>query len=226
MPRQQADIYAYLPYFPIPGWIGILLLAILVIPSQLAGAQQIATRNGEIVIEPSGALWLTGSASIVDYRCYAESLDGSGIIENIAQPTQNIQGHGDVHIKVTIPVKALECGKKKMNQDMYEALKADDHPKITFRLLKADLLNKSTHPDSVGWMKIRAHGLLTIAGVTDTTDLVVHGQVIGQNRFRVKGMKPLNMDTFNIKPPTALFGLIKADEELSVHFDVSVLLKD
>jgi len=227
MPRHTADTQHSPPKSPNPGWIGILILIfILAIPDQQAGAQQTASRDGHIEIEPSAALWLEGSASIVDYRCYARSLEGAGIIQNIAQPTQNIQGHGDVHIKVTVPVKALECGKKKMNRDMYEALKADEHPRISYRLLEADLLNRSSNPDSTGWMKIKTVGLLTIAGVTDTTELVVDGQVVGRDRFRVKGTKPLNMHTFDIKPPTALFGLIKADERLTVHFDVSVLLKD
>ena len=202
------------------------MLIILGIPTQHAGAQQTASREGRIEIEPSAALWLEGSASVVDYRCYAQNLEGAGIIENIAQPTQNIRGRGGVKLKVTIPVKALECGKKKMNRDMYEALKADRHPQITYRLVKAELLNKSAHPDSSGWMNIQTRGLLTIAGVTDTTGLVVHGQQISRNRFRVKGEKELNMHTFDIKPPTALFGLIKADERLTVHFDVSVLLDD
>lgn len=234
MPRQPA-IHSYLPYSLIPGWICLLLVFFLGIPSQQAGAQQSPSNSspsqgdytgGQIAIEPTGALWLEGSASIVDYRCYAQSLAGNGRIENRTQPTQNIQGNGDVEIRVTIPVKTLECGKKKMNRDMYNALKADKHPQISYRLLDAELLSESTHPDSVGWMKIQAKGMLTIAGVTDTTNLIVQGQLIGEDRFRVKGVKPLNMHDFEIEPPTALMGLIKANEELTVHFDVSVQLKD
>jgi hypothetical protein len=32
------------------------------------------------------------------------------------------------------------------------------------------------------------------------------------------------MDTFEIKPPSAMFGLIRADKDLRVHFDVTVTL--
>lgn len=203
-----------------------LLIAIWGCALQLAGAQEISpiSDTGNIEIEPTGALWLEGSASVVDYRCYAESLAGSGKIENTTQPTQNVKGEGDVKVRVTIPVKALECGKSKMNRDLYNALKAEKHPRISYELLQADLLSQSTNPDSLGWMKIKTKGLLTIAGVTDTTDLVVEGQLVGQDRFRVKGVKPLNMHDFNIDPPTALMGLIKVNEKLTVHFDVSVHL--
>ncbi|MFH5832113.1 YceI family protein [Halalkalibaculum sp. DA384] len=206
--------------------LSVALLAVWGLSLQLAGAQEIspAYEAGNIEIEPTGALWLEGSASVVDYRCYAESLAGSGEIENTTEPTKNVQGQGDVKVKVTIPVKALECGKSKMNRDLYEALKAEEHPSITYQLLQATLLSESTHPDSAGWMKIQTEGLLTIAGVTDTTSLVVEGQLVGQERFRVKGVKPLNMHDFDIEPPTALMGLIKANEKLTVHFDVSVHL--
>ncbi|MDZ7692194.1 MAG: YceI family protein [Balneolaceae bacterium] len=209
--------------------LAIAINFILGLPAQQAGAQELSNATaggGNIEIAPQGALWLEGSASVVDYRCYAQKLAGNGAIENTSQPTQNVQGDGDVKVRVTIPVKALECGKRKMNQDLYNALKAKKYPQISYELLEAELLNQSSHPDSVGWMKIKTNGLLTIAGVTNKTSLVVEGQQIGDSRFRVKGIKPLNMHDFDIEPPTALMGLIKASEKLTVHFDVSVLLDE
>lgn len=227
MPRQQTDITSQIGYSQFPGRIIVLLMILLGIFFHRAGAQHSIGQSGEIEIEPTGALWLEGKASIVDYRCYADKLDGAGIIGNTADPTQSIRGEGEVDIKVTIPVKALQCGKRKMNQDMYEALKADKYPEISYLLLEAKLLHEGTNGvhASGTWMKIRARGLLTIAGVTDTTDFLVAGQLVGENRFRVKGSKQLNMHDFNIEPPTALLGLIKANEKLTVHFDVSVHLK-
>lgn len=194
---------------------------------QQAGAQDVSPVSataGNIQIASNGALWLEGSASVVDYRCYAERLAGNGNIENTTQPTENLKGEDNVKVRVTIPVQALECGKSKMNRDLYNALKAEQHPRISYELLNAELMEQSTHPDSTGWMKISAKGLLTIAGVTDTTNLIVHGQLIGSDQFRVQGVKPINMRDFNIDPPTALMGLIKVNEKLSVHFDVSVYL--
>ncbi len=226
---KAADALTPLPISSFNGWTGGLILVVLWgMALQPARAQELTTvaDAGNIELESTGALWLEGSASVVDYRCYAESLAGSGKIENTAEPTENVKGDGEVSVRVTIPVKALECGKRKMNRDLYEALKVDKHPDISYRLLKADFLNQSAHPDSAGWMKIKTKGLLTIAGVTDTTDLVVNGQLVGSNRFRVKGVKPLNMHDYNIEPPTALMGLIKVNEKLTVHFDVSVRLNN
>lgn len=206
-------------------WYIIAVIALLSVSPGVSYGQEMY-HSGNIEIVPSGALWLEGSASIVDYRCYAERLDGTGVIANSTHPELNIQGEGDVALQVTLPIRSLECGKEKMNRDMYEALQANRHPNITYRLLDAEMLNEISNPDSVGWMNIGARGLLTVAGVTDTTEMILQGQPIGQSRFRIKGSFPLNMRDFNIKPPTALLGLIRASEELIVHFDVSVFLND
>lgn len=193
-----------------------------------AGAQ--ITPNGAIEIEPGGKLWIEGSASIVDYTCSAERLSGNGNIENTTQPRQNVNGQGAVSIEVTIPVRSLECGKQAMNNDMYKALKANEHRSIRYQLLSAslvDTLNVNTATEEEeAWMNIKTTGVLEIAGAEDTTEVFVQGQLINENRFRVKGDKQISMKTYDIQPPTAMFGLIKARSELTVYFDVTVRLKN
>lgn len=184
--------------------------------------------QGAIEIEPGGKLWIEGSASIVNYSCEAEHLSGNGNIENTENPQENVKGHGAVSVSVEVPVHSLECGKRGMNKDMYEALKADQFKNISYQLLTADLSDSlSTISDEEGeWMNIKTIGILEIAGVKDTTEVYVKGRVLGEERFRVKGNKQINMKTYNIKPPTALLGLIKASNDLTVYFDVTVRLKN
>lgn len=197
----------------------LLLVAVL-----SAGAQ---TGGGAIEIEEDGRLWIEGSASVVDYTCRAEQLSGNGTIENTANPQQNVQGDGQVAVTVRIPVKSLECGKKKMNRDMYGALKADEFDNISYHLLQAEMMNDASS-DSIDedWMNIRTRGILEIAGETDTTEVLVEGKLIDQNRFQVRGSNSIDMKNFDIKPPTAMFGLIKADNTLTVRFDVTVRLSN
>lgn len=199
-----------------------------------AGAQ--ISTPGSIEIEEGGRVWIEGSASVVNYTCRAERLSGNGTIENAQNPQQNVTGDGSVVIQVGIPVKALECGKKAMNNDMYEALKAEQYESIYYRLLSATLNESTTasintegvdqQNDDDDWMQIRTRGMLEIAGVADTTTVDVEGKLLSEGRFRVRGSKKIDMRTHDIKPPTALMGLIKASNELTVHFDVTVRLKD
>jgi hypothetical protein len=200
----------------------------MLMASALTAEAQVAN-PGSIEIEEGGQLWIEGSASVVNYKCRAEKLSGNGTIENTSEPEQNVTGDGSVYVQVSIPVQSLNCGKKAMNKDMYEALKAEKHEAIYYRLLSGSL------KDSIGiseedalqeeWMQIRTRGLLEIAGVADTAIVDVRGKLLDEDQFRVRGRKKINMDTYNIKPPTALMGLIKASNELTVHFDVTVKLK-
>ncbi|MDR8391444.1 hypothetical protein NC796_09860 [Aliifodinibius sp. S!AR15-10] len=183
--------------------------------------------QGVIEIEQGGKLWIEGSASIVDYRCQAERLSGNGTIENTGNPQENVKGHGAVTISVSIPVYSLECGRKAMNNDMYKALKAGEYPSISYKLLHAILVDSTTSSidQKNDWMSIKTTGVLEIAGIQDTTQVYVKGKLLSDDRFRVKGSKQISMKTYDIKPPTALLGLIKASNKLTVYFDVTVRLK-
>lgn len=213
-------------------WVSLLvLISILAMNPFPAGAQLSPTPAGSIEIEEGGELWIEGSASIVDYKCNAEQLSGNGNIENTATPRENVKKHGAVTITVSIPVSSLECGKRGMNKDMYEALKAEKYSHISYELLDAVLAEEDSaataNRESEGnWMNIKTTGVLEIAGVKDTTVVYVRGQVLNHDRFKVKGSKQINMETYDIKPPTALMGLIRASSELTVHFNVTVRLSE
>lgn len=207
-------------------WWGVFSIALLIFfgtHTSPSGAQSVW---GNISIEEGGQLWIEGSAGIISYQCKAEKLSGAGEIENTENPQSTVKGHGDVHISVALPVKSLNCGKRAMNQDMYEALKAEQFPTIRYQLLEAKLNKEIEAVDTTSsWMNIRTVGIMEIAGVQDTTSMDVQGKVLSDSLFQVKGSKKIHMDTYKIEPPRAMLGLIKADEELTVHFDVTVRLQ-
>lgn len=178
---------------------------------------------GNISIEEGAQVWIQGSAGMIKYKCRAEELSGAGKIVNTNDPQLTVQGQGDVNISVTLPVQSLNCGKRAMNKDMYEALKSNAFPNIRYQLLEAKLDEEQTDTPS-NWMNIRTRGIMEIAGVEDTTEIYVQGKALNRNQFQVKGSKQIHMDTYNIDPPSAMFGLIRADKELTVHFDVTVNL--
>lgn len=213
---------------PAGWWLHLLLFSVFIFTfSPTAIAQSVISSPGTIEIEEGGQLWVEGSASIVDYRCSADKPSGQGKIENTQEPQDNVKnGEGAVSITVSIPVDALSCGKKAMDNDLYKALKIDKHPNIFYKLLEANLSESAPYVYDVEgeWMNIETRGVLEIAGVKDTTTVTVQGKLLENSRFRVKGSKEVNMDTFNIDPPTAMLGLIKADKELAVFFDVTVKL--
>lgn len=206
-------------------WPSLLFLTLLIPflnPSQ-SGAQSLSSN---LHIEEGAQLWIEGSASRIGFNCEAQQFSGVGEIENTEHPEATVQGQGTVSITITLPVNALDCGKRAMNKDMYEALKAEQHSNIRYQLLEATMVERDEIPSdsSSEWMNIRTRGIMEIAGKQDTTTFNVQGRLLNDQRFRVKGTKPIHMDTYSIDPPRAMFGLIKADKNLTVHFDVIVRL--
>lgn len=204
--------------------IFILVMPVMLLIPSMSGAQS----SGDITILKGGSIWIEGTAGPVDFSCRAEQLSGKGKIKTPQNPRATLSEDGSLNITVALPVKSLNCGKRAMNRDMYGALKAEDHPVINYRVLEASLNNES--PDSLSgegvWMSIRTRGVMEIAGVEDTTTVTVLGKILEGNQFRVKGVKEIHMDTFNIDPPSKMFGLVRASKDLIVHFDVTVALND
>ena len=206
-------------------WQFLLLLTPLIILTNISqsGAQSYLLDN--VTIEKGGKVWIEGEAGMISYQCNAENLSGVGRINNTTNSMSGIsQQDSEIEISVSLPVQALSCGKRAMDKDMYEALKSDNYPNISYKLLSAELTNESS--DTTEWMDIHTRGIMEIAGVQDTTSFLVQGKLINDNRFQVRGSKQIHMDTYNIERPTAMLGLIKASKDLSVHFDVTVQLED
>lgn len=197
-----------------------IALCIIVMGSELSGAQS-SSMPGNITIAEGGKVWIDGSAGPVNFQCNAERLSGAGEIQSTSNPQATVQGENQVTISVKLPVKALNCGKRAMNKDMYEALKAQQFPTISYQVLEASLVSPNNDSLSMGWMNIRTRGVMEIAGITDTTTVIAKGKVNGENKFHVKGSKDIHMDTYNIDPPSKMFGLIRASKDLTVHFDVN-----
>lgn len=202
------------------GFFGVLLLCLLTL-SLDAGAQQGPDSELRLIAQPGSRLWITGTTSVSEYACAANEIGGYAFVDRGTTQNLDSRRQGSAQVEVEVKVDQLDCGKRRMNHDMYNALKAKQHPNIRYELLNASIADSSV-ADSTEWYKINTLGVLEIAGVRDTLSMAVNGRLTDNNTFRIQGEKPLNMNTFNIKPPTALLGLIRADERLVVHFDLIV----
>ena len=100
-----------------------------------------------------------------------------------------------------------------MNNKTYKALKADVNPQITF-LLDA--------PVTVSFRKrekpIALAGHLTLAGVTRPVALLVDYFQVTADTMRFEGKQMINMTDFGVKPPSALFGTLKAGPGITIYF--------
>jgi len=166
--------------------------------------------------EEVSRLWIKGSSNVNTFDCIAHKYDGEAMVKdsiNYNSPEQ--KQDQEVSVEVVFDVESFDCGKRKINNDMKDALKADRYPNIRFVYKKAE--SDPNLPDN----NFIIHGNLTLAGVTREISFIAEGGVSENGEMRVRGNKKIFMTDFGIEPPTGLFGLIKADDELTVHFDLT-----
>ncbi len=171
-------------------------------------------------LERGSRIWINGSATLGSYECKTVAVFGTGDVDSseISNSDNSSIGRPKEVTRVAVQVKLFDCGNPAMNEDMYSALKSDRDSLISFELEKAEVVSDSL--PRTNSLKLKTVGLLSIAGITrlDTIDVVV--KKLPGERYEITGRKNLSMLDFNIDPPTAFFGLIKANEKLVVGFDL------
>ena len=67
---------------------------------------------------------------------------------------------------------------------------------------------------------MQTHGSLYIAGEKNVVDIKFKVEKLANGNFRLIGGIPISMLDYGIVPPTHFFGLIRANKNLIVHFDL------
>ena len=189
-----------------------LSLVILVV---LALAGWTRYDNDLQVVEAESMIWVDGTSSLHDWTCEAPAVAGTLEAEASA-PEVDTLIESLTRVEITVPVKALDCKKGKMDRKAYDALKADEHPQITYRLQSATVLEETQD----GQVALNAEGTLTIAGAERPVTLKVTAKPVGEGSYRFTGRVPLTMTDYGIDPPTALLGTLKTGDDIVVRFDV------
>lgn len=111
--------------------------------------------------------------------------------------------------EIVIPAATLTSPKEGLDKNMQKALKVQEFPDITFRLLRTTAGTNGA---------LNAVGVLKIAGVERevTLTLKTERQDAG---LLVKGELGLLMTDFNIKPPVAMLGMLKTDPKVVITFE-------
>ena len=207
----------------------LLLILLLTVPA-------FAADTTRLVSAAASKLVLQGSSNVAPWRCSGTTLDGrmevaaplqriNTLIDriedgNIAQLTPATARFPQPTFELTVPVTTLRCGNGKMERDMYRALRASDFPTIEFKFQK--LVGGVTHDIDGGSYHAKIAGVLSLAGATRNIVIDVEAKRVARDRFRLQAKLPLRMTDFRITPPTALFGAIKASDNLTVLFDLTL----
>lgn len=202
--------------WPLPSTV-FITVAVLLFP--LAAPPSIAQNT--FIVQPSSRFWIDGTSNVNHFTCTSEEMDGKGVIQTQGVSEVSLTTSNTNHknrVEISIPVRGFDCGKKRMNADLYDALQASSFPVIFYRLSDASLLTVPDQPN--GWYLLQTSGVLTIAGSERKLDLIAEGRLISDGIFQVRGEADVRMTDFGVRPPTALLGVVRANDQIKIRFDV------
>lgn len=162
---------------------------------------------GQSTYQASGEsdMVVKGTSTLHDWEVNAEKINASGEIKLNSNTIESISS-----FKLIIPVESIKSESKGMDDKMYDALKSEDHPNITFKLNKIQAISST---------QIKALGYLTIAGTTKQVVLIANYKV-ENGKIIIKGSKDLKMTDYNVDPPTAVFGTIRSGDEVTIAYNL------
>ncbi len=192
----------------------LFALSAFIAAATTAGAQASSTR---LRIEPGSELSIAGTSNVHDFHCKTNKINAyidvdPGYTRDLTRVARPIAS-----VKVVIAVKSLSCGNKKMDENMYRTLKADQNQIIKYTLSGYDILNGS----ATGFAA-KTTGTLTILGKDKVVEIKVDAARLNEGKATAQGEETLLMTDFGIKPPSFMFGTMKVGNEVKVKFDLKL----
>ncbi|MFZ9976630.1 MAG: hypothetical protein ACO3GR_00900 [Candidatus Kapaibacteriota bacterium] len=175
---------------------------------------------GTYTISKESKVWIEGSSTVNQFTCLTYNVQGIGILDTAKTTSPVIGAPMQLSCKAefAVSVKSMDCGNRMMNNDMYEALKSDEHNLISYQLKQVRILNTLLGDQ----LEAMTQGILIVAGSPQTIHMKVRLKPLGGGKYSIEGHKDVTMTSFGVKPPTAMMGLIKAHDRLTFHFNIVV----
>lgn len=166
-------------------------------------------------MDSASRIWVKGTSTVRGFECQAGEFSaqvasaGEDAVAAVLAGEQGVAG-----VEVTIAAEKLDCRNGTMNGHMLKAIKATQHPTITFKLSGYDLDKAS---ESV---KVALRGTLSLGGVEKEITIDATATPGPDNTLQVVGAYDLSMKDFGLKPPSLMLGTMKVHDKLNVNFDL------
>lgn len=190
-----------------------ILLSMLLFLFAVSGSVTAQSSNYELL--DKSTMQVDGTSTIHDWTVDVEEIN-IDFEFNASALASNPDDNPVSSLTLSAPVEEMESGKGRMNGKMYDALKKDDHPNITFDLSSAEV----TEAASESSFTLNTTGTLTIAGVSEEINFPVQGSVVEDGVYAFSGSYELNMKDYDVDPPSAMFGTIKSGETVTISFEL------
>ena len=184
--------------------------------SLLAPTQQASGFDRDTLNTPSSRVWITGASNIRRFTCRAQNVTGAIDLRARAARDSTIGGDNlATSPSVLVAVTTVDCGIDRMNQHLRETLDSERFPTIEFRLATYEV------DFSARTAIARLIGSTTIHGVTRPVETVAQVRADSLGAVRVIGTYAVRMSDFGVQAPRRFGGLLRVNDRVLVHFDVT-----
>lgn len=156
-------------------------------------------------------------------------VDGSSTVSDWSVPVKQLEGkmrlgegfsgknEDKIHdVLIVMEVKSMEGRGPDMNEKIFKAFKAEEHPQIIFEATEAMCSDASGKT-----FKLSSDGVLKMAGQSQDITLILEGTA-SEEGYVFTGSHKLDMTTFGMEPPTAFFGSLEVEKEVTVIFNIRI----
>ena len=182
--------------------------------------------------------WITGGGLPVQKTYslsggYAVSIHGTFSIHAWSETIGKVSGDllgtagGDgsalvQSIRIVMQVRSIQGDMGAvMNNKTYKALKGDLDPEITFVAAGPVEIGRIAMGDKA----VSVKGSLTLAGVTREVIMSIQSFKAAAGTIYIEGVQEIKMTDFGVKPPSALFGTMRASPEITINFKTDFTIK-
>lgn len=189
------------------------MLAAVAVSAPLAAQQ-----SSRLQLLPGSTLTIEGTSTLHGFTCKTDQMEAYIDVDPAFRIKQLTEvAHPIVKTRVVIPVKSLKCGEGKMDKNMYETLKVNENPTITYVLSTYSLVQGSATETAFA---ANTEGLLTIVGKDKTIAMPIKAQKGTDGITTATGKYTLLMTDFGIKPPKFMFGALRVGNQVVVTFNI------
>lgn len=177
-----------------------------------------AQQSTRLQLLPGSTLTVEGTSTMHGFTCKTDKMEAFIDVDPAFRIKQLTEvPHPIMKTRVVIPVKSLKCGEGKMDNNMYETLKADQNPTITYVLSTYTLVEGSTTETAFA---ANTEGQLTIVGKDKTISMPIKATKGADGTATATGKYALLMTDFGIKPPKFMFGALRVGNQVTVTFNI------
>jgi hypothetical protein len=190
----------------------LLLFIVFIISTSFVGDRNTAFNTKWIISEHSN-LSVNGTTNMGKFSCEINEYAKTDTVVIAQDRSDKIILTGAVNIEVS----NFSCSNFMMTRELRKTLKADQFPHLKVKFLSLKELDNVNQ----NFSKVCGNVEITIAGVSKRFE-ITYQLNIEKNKMTLIGAQPIHFSDFNLIPPKKVGHLVRANDKLSVVFNLNL----